>query len=161
MMGAVALLGSTACCEIEDGTTDIDSWERPRPSYDPKEYTFNHPCMLHTQKDIDYVKNHLSQSPWSEAYAKLGTSGFSNSDYKASPVKYLARLDATNWGDGGGRWDDAGLRDEYYPGIHNNYTNFFRDCAAAYQNALKWQLAGDRDAAACAIKILEDWAAVN
>ena len=163
-MLAAGAMSLAACSEIEDGFTDIDSWPSPgeEPAvYEPKTYTFSHPCMLHTRADIDYTKSHLGQSPWSDSYAKLLTSGYSGATYKASPVKYLARLDATNWGDGGGRWDDAGLRDQYYEGIHNNYSNFFRDCAAAYQNALKWQLSGDQASAACAVKILEDWAAVN
>lgn len=163
---AAVAFGATACSEIEDGWTDIDEWEIPTENdeftvYDPKVYTFDHPCMLHTRADIDYTKAHLGQQPWADAYQKLLTSGFCNVAYTASPVKYLARLDAGNWADGGGRWDDAGLRDEFYPGIHNNYTNFFRDCAAAYQLGLQWQLAGDAQAAAAAIKILEDWAAVN
>ena len=167
LSAAAVAFGATACSEIEDGWTDIDSWEIPEPEpdhkvYEPKTYTFNHPCMLHTRADIDYTKAHLGQQPWSDAYNKLITNTqFCNVAYTASPVKYLARLDATNWGGCGGRWDDAGLRDEFYPGIHNNYTNFFRDCAAAYQLGLKWQLEGDGQAAAAAIKILEDWAAVN
>ncbi|MDE6160685.1 MAG: alginate lyase family protein [Muribaculaceae bacterium] len=168
IFAAAALsLGTTACSEIEDGWTDIYDWEIPEPEldykiYEPKTYTFNHPCMLHTRADIDYTKAHIGQQPWSDAYTKLVTNtGFCNVTYQASPVKYLARLDANNWGGGGGRWDDAGLRDEFYPGIHNNYTNFFRDCAAAYQLGLKWQLEGDGQAAAAAIKILEDWASVN
>ena len=161
LMAGVAMIGASACCEIEDGFTDIDSWPMPRPTYDPKVYTINHPAMLHSATDIDYTKSHLGQQPWSDAYQKLLSSGYSYNTYKASPVKYLARLDNGNWGDGGGRWDDAGLRDEYYPGIHNNYTTFFRDCAAAYQLGLKWQLGGDSEAAEAAIKILEDWAAVN
>lgn len=161
ILSAAFILGATSCSEIEDGTTDIDSWPAPVKTYDPKTYTIQHPCMLHSADDIAYTKSHLGASPWAEAYQKLLTSGYSNNNYTASPVKYLARLDAGNWGDGGGRWDDAGLRDEYYPGIHNNYTNFFRDCAAAYQLALKWQLSGDAAAAQTAVKILEDWAAVN
>ncbi|MDE6196239.1 MAG: alginate lyase family protein [Muribaculaceae bacterium] len=160
-LSAITLLAAGACCEIEDGTTDIKEWPMPQKTYSPKVYTINHPAMLHSASDIDYVKAHLGQKPWSEAYQKLLTSGFSNNNYTASPVPILARLDAGNWGDGGGRWDDAGIRDLYYPGIHNNYTNFFRDCAAAYQLSLKWVLSGDADAAATAVKILEDWAAVN
>ncbi len=119
--------------------------------------------MLHSAADIAYTKAHLGQQPWADAYQKLLTSGFSGNDYKASPVKNprAPRCRKCNWGDGGGRWDDAGIRDLYYPGIHNNYTNFFHDCAAAYQLSLKWQLAGDADAAATAVKILEDWAAIN
>ncbi len=161
ILAGVAMLGASACCEIEDGFTDIDSWPMPAPTYDPKVYTIKHQGMLHSDEDIAYTRAHLGQEPWSTAYQKLLTSGYCTVGYKASPVKYLARLDAGNWGDGGGRWDDAGLRDEYYPGIHNNYTNFFRDCAAAYQLGLKWRLADDAQAAETAIKILEDWAAVN
>ena len=161
ILSAATLLAASSCCEIEDGVTDIDSWPMPSKEYDPQVYSFNHPAMLHSADDIAYTKAHLGQQPWADAYQKLLTSGYSNNDYKASPVKILARLDAGNWGDGGGRWDDAGIRDLYDPGRHNNYTNFFRDCAAAYQLSLKWQLAGDTDAAAAAVKILEDWAAVN
>lgn len=161
-MSATAIIGAcTACSEIEDGVSDLDSWELPAPTYDPKVYEIKHPCMLHSADDIAYVKAHLGQQPWSDAYARLLTSGYCKTDYKASPVLYLARLDAGNWGDGGGRWDDAGLRDEFYPGIHNNYTNFFRDCAAAYQLALKWTLDGDAAAAECAVDILVDWARTN
>ena len=95
------------------------SWPMPSKEYDPQVYTINHPAMLHSAADIAYTKAHLGQQPWADAYQKLLTSGFSGNDYKASPVKILARLDAGNWGDGGGRWDDAGIRDLYYPGIHN------------------------------------------
>ena len=161
LMAGVALFGASACCEIEDGTTDIKDWEIPAPTYDPKVYTINHPAMLHSAADIDYVKAHLGQQPWSDAYQKLLGGSLCSNTHKASPVEYIARLDAANWGDGGGRWDDAGIRDLYYPGIHNNFNQFSRDCAAAYQLSLKWQLAGDADAAACAIRILEDWAAKN
>ena len=120
MMASAALL-SSACCEIEDGTTDINEWPPIAKTYDPKVYTISHPCMLHSADDIRYTKEHLSEQPWAGSYQRLvSNTAYCNSSYKASPVKYLARLDATNWGDGGGRWDDAGLRDEYYPGIHNN-----------------------------------------
>lgn len=162
MLSAVSILAASACCEIEDGTTDIDSWPTPMKKYDPKTYDLSgHPCMMHSADDIAFTKAHLGTQPWAGGYEKLISSGYCNTNHTASPVKLLARLDAGNWGDGGGRWDEAGLRDEFYPGIHNNYTNFFRDCAAAYQLGLKWQLAGDPEAAKAAIRILEDWAKVN
>ena len=103
ILSAAFILGATSCSEIEDGTTDIDSWPAPVKTYDPKTYTIQHPCMLHSADDIAYTKSHLGASPWAEAYQKLLTSGYSNNNYTASPVKYLARLDAGNWGDGGGR----------------------------------------------------------
>lgn len=158
MVGAVALIGACSCSEIHDGVTDIDSWPMPMPEIT---YTLNHPCMLHSASDIAYTKEHMTEEPWAGGYQNLLNSAYCTTSYTANPVEYLARLDAGNWGDGGGRWDDAGIRDLYYNGIHNNYTNFFRDCHAAYQLALKWQLSGDAASAATAVKILEDWAAVN
>ena len=50
----------SACTDIEDGTTDIDSW----PAIN--EYTLAHPCMLHTAADLSYVASKLTVAPWSE-----------------------------------------------------------------------------------------------
>ena len=164
IFAGAALMTASACSEIEDGTTDIDSWPMPgtSDSYDPQTYDLTkHPCMLHTSDDINYVKSHLGQQPWADAYQKLLTSGFSANNRTATTWEYLARLDATNWAEGGGRWADAGLEDVYKPGIQNSYMDLARDAAAAYQLGLKWQLAGDADAARCAIKMLEDWATNN
>ncbi len=162
ILSGVALLSASACSEIKDGTTDIDSWPMPGSEtvYDPQVYDLTkHPCMLHTRADIDYVKAHLGQQPWADAYQKLLTSGYSNNGRTATTWEYLARLDATNWAEGGGRWKDAGLEDLYKPGIQNSYMDLARDAAAAYQLSLKWQLSGDEGAAATAVKLLEDWAA--
>ena len=161
---AAAMVAAAGCSEIKDGTTDIDNWPMPEQeeTYDPQSYDLTkHPCMLHSRADIDYTKQHLGQQPWADAYQKLQTSGYCNPSYKAKPWEYLARLDANNWKEGGGRWVDAGLEDLYKPGIQNSYMDLARDAAAAYQLALKWQLAGDSQCAATAVKILEDWAAVN
>ncbi len=59
----------SACTDIEDGTTDIDSW----PAIN--EYTLAHPCMLHTAADLSYVASKLTVAPWSEGYDKLKNSG--------------------------------------------------------------------------------------
>lgn len=58
-------LNLSACTDIQDGTTDIDSW----PAIN--EYTLNHPCMLHTDADFTYVKSKLTRTPWSEGLDKL------------------------------------------------------------------------------------------
>ena len=59
--GLFALTSTTllACSEIEDGSNDMSSWP------EVKDYvtTLEHPCMLHTQADIDRVKSNLSQIP--------------------------------------------------------------------------------------------------
>ena len=83
-MAGAALLAAGACCEIEDGTTDIDSWPMPKKTYDPQVYTIKHPAMLHSADDIAYTKAHLGQAPWSDAYQKLLTSGFCDVTYKAA-----------------------------------------------------------------------------
>ncbi|MDE5635663.1 MAG: alginate lyase family protein, partial [Muribaculaceae bacterium] len=150
---------STSCTEIEDGYEDIDSWETP--DVKPKVYTLNHPCLMHSQEDIDYVKAHLGQSPWNEAYQKLASNSYAQPTYKATPKEYIARLDATNWADGGGRWTQYGVLDKWYPGVQNSYSYLMRDAAAAYQLALRYVLTDDADCAVAARDILIDWATVN
>lgn len=159
ILSSVVMALSTSCTEIEDGYEDIDSWETP--DVKPKVYTLNHPCLMHSQDDINYVKAHLSESPWAEAYQKLIANSYAQPTYKASPKEYIARLDATNWADGGGRWVDSGCLDKWYPGVQNSYTYLMRDAAAAYQLALRYVLSGDSDCATAAIQILVDWATVN
>ena len=59
---ALSFTNLIACTEIEHGVNDIDTWE------EVKDYTeaLNHPCMLHTQEDFDFVKGKLQagQQPW-------------------------------------------------------------------------------------------------
>ena len=56
----------SACTDIEDGTTDIDSW----PAIN--EYTLAHPCMLHTAADLSYVASKLTVAPWSGGIGTYG-----------------------------------------------------------------------------------------
>ena len=87
--------------------------------------------------------------PWKNAFDHLSRGGnsLSQSNYKASPVKLLARLDQNNW---------AGK----YPNDWNNYTKLMKDAAAAYQLALRWKLSETDGAqyADAAVAILNDWA---
>lgn len=145
-----------SCTEIEHGINDSDTWE------EVKDYTekLNHPCMLHTQEDFDFVKEqvNLGKQPWKNAFEHLEQSAYSINTYTATPVKKLARLDATNWAEKNDRWEEAGIADEWYNGIHNNYTNLMRDAAAAYQLALRWKISGEEQYAQTGVKILNDWA---
>ena len=58
-----------SCTEIEHGVNDSDTWE------EVKDYTekLNHPCMLHTQEDFDFVKEqvNLGKQPWKNAFEHL------------------------------------------------------------------------------------------
>jgi hypothetical protein len=118
---------------------------------------------LHTSADIEYVRQQLSagNSPWSEALTRLESSNYAKVTYTASPVEYLARLDANNWKELNWRWENAGIADLWYDGIYVNYTNLMRDAAAAYQLALRYQILQDKQYADAAKKILTDWASTN
>ena len=129
----------SACTDIEDGTTDIDSW----PAIN--EYTLAHPCMLHTAADLSYVASKLTVAPWSEGYDKLKNSGYSYAGYVPTPQEVLGRMDQGNWA-------------SKFPEWWNNYTYFYKDAAAAYQLALRWKLEGDVACGQTAVKILNAWA---
>lgn len=154
---ALSFTSFISCTEIEHGVNDIDSWE------EVKDYTeqLNHPCMLHTQEDFDFVKSKIAENaqPWANAYQHLTQSEYAQT-YRlqaSNPVKKLARLDANNWGTKNERWEEAGIADEWYEGIHNNYTNLMCDAAAAYQLALRWKLSDDKQFADAAVGILNGW----
>lgn len=138
LFGLLAL-NLSACTDIEDGTTDIDSW----PAVN--EYTLNHPCMLHTASDLSFVVSKLSESPWKEGLDKLKGSGYSHSSYTPDPQEILGRMDSGNWG-------------SVFPEWYNNYVSFYKDAAAAYQLALRWKLEGDVACGQTAVNILNAWA---
>lgn len=158
LFAAAMILGASSCSEIEDGVNDIDSWPAV---YNPQTYTLNHPCLLHSKSDIEYVKSHLGTSPWNEAYGKLTGSDLAQSAYLPQPKEWIARLDNNNWSDGNGRWEQYGVADKWYQGVQNSYTYLMRDAAAAYQLALRYAVGGDNASADAAINILEKWATVN
>lgn len=166
LASSLFLIAGASCNEIvEDGTIDWNQWQKDRdnqkdlPVYTV--YTLNHPCVLHTQSDFDYVKANIGSEPFASALAKLQSNQYASVQYTASPVEYLARLDANNWSGLGPRWEAAGIADLWYQGIHNNYTNFMRDAAAAYQLALRYKIEGNTEAAEAAKNIMVRWSVVN
>lgn len=108
---------------------------------------WQHPCMLHSQADFNYIKSHLGASPWKEAYEHLTQSQFAQSSYQEGTSAlldgYLKRMNSNNWS-------------TKYPDC-NNYTSLMRDAAAAYQLALRYHLSGDRQYADAAVNILNAW----
>jgi hypothetical protein len=115
--------------------------------------------MLHTQADFDFIKQKIiaGQQPWASAFAHFESNKHAQSNWKATPVKKLARLDATNWS-GIGRWQQEGIEADWYNGIHSNYTNLMYDAASAYALALRWKISDDEQYAKAAIDILNAWA---
>lgn len=168
---ALAMAMSMTSCNdiVEEGTINWEQWKEDEANKERPVYTIyelNHPCLLHTADDIAYTKNHLADAQISKALTKLKNGSLCKTDYNPSPVQYLARLDANNWADINNsnvkkRWEDAGIADLWYSGIHNNYTNLMRDAAAAYQLSLLYNLEGDTQAAEAAKRILVRWADEN
>jgi hypothetical protein len=119
----------------------------------------HHPCILHTQADFDFVKQKLTTGaqPWANAFAHFAANKHAQSNWKATPVKKLARLDAGNWA-GIGRWTQEGIAADWYDGVHNNYTNLMYDAASAYALAVRWKLTGDLQYGTAAVDILNAWA---
>lgn len=132
-----------ACSEIKDGYSDIDSWPEVK-DYSTK---LQHPCMLHTEADFAYVKAKVEakEQPWTNAFAHLESSKHAQSNWTATPVKLLARLDYNNW-------------HEKYPNDYSNYTKLMYDAASAYQLALRWRISGDEHYAQAGVNILNAWA---
>ena len=144
-VGLIALFSPSflACSEIEDGYNDIDSW----PDVVDYTSTLQHPCMLHTEADFQFVKEKVDAGlqPWKNAYDHLCQSQHSQNTWTASPVEKLARLDQKNWSD-------------KYQNDWNNYTHLMRDAASAYQLALRWKISGDDSYAKAGVDILNAWA---
>ncbi|MCR5181208.1 MAG: alginate lyase family protein [Bacteroidaceae bacterium] len=99
---------------------------------------FVHPGGLHTQADFDRIKQQLAagNTTVKAAYAKLTSAAYAQASVKTNPVETIVR--------GGGSGE--------------NYMNACRGAAMAYQNALRWKIAGTKANAEAAVRILMDWA---
>ena len=93
--------------------------------------TFVHPGGLHTQSDLDRMKTKVAagEHPWIDGWDSLIRDPKAQSDYKASPDSHMGSRQMAQ--------DDA---------------------SAAYLNALRWQISGDKASADCAANILNAWA---
>ncbi len=99
---------------------------------------FRHPGGLHTQADFDRVKQQLSDGNTlvKQAYQKLTSAAYAQSSVQTYPVEVIVR--------GGGSGE--------------NYINACRGATMAYQNALRWKIAGTKSNANAAVRILMTWA---
>ncbi|MEU6247964.1 AbfB domain-containing protein [Glycomyces sp. NPDC047010] len=95
-----------------------------------------HPGMLHTASDLAYITANLGSDPWLSGWQKLTASSHSQSTWTPSATAVITR---------GG----SGTQ---------NYPVLYRDVHAAYQNALRWRLAGTTDNRDAAVEICNAWA---
>ena len=99
---------------------------------------FRHPGGLHTQADFDRVKQQLADGNTlvKQAYQKLTSATYAQASVQTYPVEVIVR--------GGGSGE--------------NYINACRGATMAYQNALRWKIAGSKSNANAAVRILMAWA---
>lgn len=160
---ALFLVVLASCHENKFGVIDLTI---DAPEGDNIDYVgdgLQHPCMLLTNEDFVYIneKRAVEGNIQKKAFEWMTRSGnpYTQTTYQPTPVKYLARLDATNWGAWNDRWVETGFnKNDFYEGIHASYMNFSRDCAAAYAQAILWKLTGEVAYAQTSIKILNAWA---
>ncbi|MEX3105605.1 MULTISPECIES: alginate lyase family protein [unclassified Streptomyces] len=98
--------------------------------------TFTHPGMLHNAGDINRAKVRVAAGtdPWLAGWKRLTANSHSASTWTNRATATIVR-----------------------GGTGQNYPQLYNDIAAAYQNALRWRVAGTEANAACAANILNAW----
>ncbi len=104
-------------------------------------FTFMHPGILHTQADLDRMKEKVGAGaqPWKSGWDRLTANSYARSNYSPNPQDSVCC---------GGNACPNG----------ETFMPLARDCAAAYQNALRYRISGDTAYANEAIRILNAWA---
>ncbi|MFJ9706749.1 alginate lyase family protein [Streptomyces sp. NPDC101234] len=98
--------------------------------------TFTHPGMLHNAGDINRAKVRVAAGtdPWLSGWDKLTANSHSAATWTPNPQATIIR-----------------------GGTGENYGILYNDIAAAYQNALRWKVAGTAANGDTAVKILNAW----
>ncbi|MFI6245639.1 alginate lyase family protein [Streptomyces sp. NPDC051016] len=97
---------------------------------------FTHPGMLHNAGDINRAKVRVAAGtdPWLSGWNRLTANSHSASTWTPNPQATIIR-----------------------GGTGENYGILYNDIAAAYQNALRWKVAGTAANGDTAVKILNAW----
>ncbi len=92
---------------------------------------FVHPGGLHTKEDLDRMREKVAakEHPWIDGWDLLTKDRYAKADYKPAPQRHMASRQRAQ-----------------------------EDATAAYLNALRWAISGDKTAAACSVRILNAWA---
>jgi hypothetical protein len=101
--------------------------------------SFIHPGILHTRNDIDRMKAKVNAGaqPWKSGWDRLVSNSFAQSTYKPNPQDTVCCGNVCPNGE--------------------TFMPLALDCAAAYQNALRYSISGDTAYANAAIRILNAW----
>ncbi|GGZ78446.1 alginate lyase family protein [Streptomyces bluensis] len=98
--------------------------------------TFTHPGMLHAYGELNRAKVRVAagDNPWLSGWNRLTANGHSASTWTPRPQATVIR-----------------------GGTGENYTILYNDIHAAYQNALRWKIAGTTANGDAAVRILNAW----
>ncbi|WP_329544899.1 alginate lyase family protein [Streptomyces sp. NBC_01356] len=100
--------------------------------------TFTHPGMLHAYGELNRAKVRVAagDDPWLSGWNRLTANGHSASTWNPNPRATIIR-----------------------GGTGENYGILYNDIHAAYQNALRWKIAGTTANGDAAVRILNAWSA--
>ena len=103
--------------------------------------SFAHPGLLHTEQDFDRIRAKLAEGrePWTMGWTKLTSNPHAALDW--APHAQTAVYRGKN------------------PEHAENYATLFNDTAAAYAQALRWNISGDNRYADRSLEILNSWSA--
>jgi hypothetical protein len=134
------VLASLSCCVwlLSAASANPRVIASTQPANDP----FVHPGTLHTQADLDRMREKVAADaqPWKSSWDLLVASPWARLTHTPRPQAIICR--------GGGC---ASM------GLPENYILLARDIAAAYGCALRWHLAGDVAYANKAVEIMNAW----
>lgn len=101
---------------------------------------FVHPGMLHTQPELDFIREKVlsDEEPWASAWRQLKAADVAQLLYKATPFHVVSNGPYNKPNIGG--------------------SEFVKDGTAAYTMALQWYVERDKAYAEKAIEIMNDWA---
>jgi hypothetical protein len=101
---------------------------------------FQHPGIMHTQAEIERMRSKVNASvqPWKGSWDRLVANSFAQASYTPNPQREVCA--------GGGGCPNG-----------ETFMPLARDCAAAYQNALRYRISGDARHADKAVAILNAW----
>jgi hypothetical protein len=100
---------------------------------------FVHPGILHTRRDLDFMKSKVAagEQPWKQAWENLRAQSYSSLEFQPTPSVHIRR--------GAFGRDSSGSAE------------LSASANAAYSHALQWYITGDKAYARKAIEILDAW----